>query len=143
MSSSLPLFIVNEYPKSGGSWLGQMLAESIKVPFPRNRLPMLSSSIMHGHYIWPGNMKNIVILWRDGRDILISQYYHSLFENEKGNKRLVELTKKELVFPDYTDISSNLCEFMKYVFEKKRHPKFSWADFYDVWGGEKCCACKI
>lgn len=44
-----PLYMVNEYPKSGGSWVGEMLGDAFGVPFPRNRLPILRSSIMHGH----------------------------------------------------------------------------------------------
>lgn len=135
-SDFFPLYIVNEYPKSGGSWLAQMLSEALNVPFPRNRLPMLQSSIMHGHYIWPRNMKNVVVLWRDGRDILISQYYHSLFKNERGNSRLVERTKAHLKFMDYHNIKKNLPDFIEYTYVTKKHPKFSWADFVSVWGNK-------
>ena len=41
------MYVVNEYPKSGGSWVAEMLSEALGVPFPRNRLPMLRSSILH------------------------------------------------------------------------------------------------
>ena len=27
LSGAIPLYIVNEYPKSGGTWVGQMLGE--------------------------------------------------------------------------------------------------------------------
>ena len=130
-------YIVNEYPKSGGSWLAQMLSEALDMPFPRNRLPMFKSSIMHGHYVWPWNMKNVVILWRDGRDVLISQYYHSLFKNERGNERGVDITRKELKFEDYSDIQKNLPEFMRYVYEVKKHPRFSYSDFVNKWADNK------
>lgn len=129
-----PFYAVNEYPKSGGSWLGLMLSEAFGVPFPRNRLPMLRPSIIHGHYIWPGFMRNVVVLWRDGRDVLISQYYHSLFKNEKGNTRLVDITRANLKFADYNDIQKNLPDFIEYTYRKKINPKFSWADFVQVWG---------
>lgn len=134
LSNKLPLYIVNEYPKSGGSWLSQMISEAIEVPFPRNRLPMLCSSVMHGHYLRPGFMKNVVVLWRDGRDVLISQYYHSLFKNEKGNSILVDITRSHIDNIDYTDISSNLLDFIEYTYTKKVSPKFSWIDFYRFWG---------
>jgi hypothetical protein len=132
-SSCFPLYIVNEYPKSGGSWLAQMLSKALSVPFPRNRLPMLKSCIMQGHYLSSWNMKNVVVLWRDGRDVLISQYYHSLFKNERGNERGVDITRKNLKFKDYSDIQKNLPEFMRYVYEEKKHPKFSWSDFVNKW----------
>jgi hypothetical protein len=91
-------------PKSGGSWLGQMLGELIGLPFPRNRLPVLRPSIMHGHYLYFPTMKNVFVALRDGRDIMVSFYYYSLFENDKFNSRLVEITRRELQFDDYDDI---------------------------------------
>lgn len=81
---------VNEYPKSGASWIGQMLSESTKTPFPRNRLPIFGKSIMQGHYYNTFGLSNALIVWRDGRDVVVSQYYHWLFENDKGNKSSVE-----------------------------------------------------
>lgn len=114
--------------------MGQMIADAFELPFPRNRLPMLRSSIMHGHYIWPGNMKNVAVLWRDGRDVLVSQYYHSLFYNDKGNKRGVKITRRSVPFTDYEDIFKNLPEFIEYTYKQKGNLGFSWADFYNVWG---------
>jgi hypothetical protein len=69
LSGAIPLYIVNEYPKSGGTWVGQMLGRALRVPFPRNRFPVLRPSIMHGHYLRPWGMKNVVVVWRDGRDV--------------------------------------------------------------------------
>jgi len=48
LSGALPLYVVNEFPKSGGTWVGQMLGRALGLPFPRNRLPALRPSIMHG-----------------------------------------------------------------------------------------------
>lgn len=128
-----PLYIVNEYPKSGGSWVGQMLSEAIDVPFPRNRFPQLSPCIMHGHFMHKWNMHNVLNVWRDGRDVLISQYYHSLIRNDESNSRLVALCRADLKFDDYQDIEANLVPFMEYVFEAKKHPKMSWSDFVERW----------
>ena len=134
-SAFVPYFLVNEFPKSGGSWLGQMLANGLNVPFPRNRLPMLRASIMHGHYLRPGVMRNVVILWRDGRDVLVSLYYHSLFKNDKWNQRLVERVRSELSFRDYNDIESNLPDFIHYVYTSRKHFRFNWAEFVEHWIG--------
>jgi hypothetical protein len=136
-SGYFPLYIVNEYPKSGGTWIGQMLGKALDLPFPRNRLPMLTSCIMHGHYLQSWNMKNVLIVWRDGRDVMVSQYFHSLFYNDKGNALGVERARNNLPFKDYDDIQTNLPKFIEYVFEEKKHPRFSYADFVRHWHGRK------
>jgi hypothetical protein len=129
----LPLYIVNEYPKSGGTWVGQLLSEAFKIPFPRNRLPMLRSCILHGHSIKKRNMKNVVVVWRDARDILISQYHHCLFLQDNFNAKEVGIAKKDLKFEDNNDIQKNLMRFIKYVYEDKRIVNFSWSDFVNSW----------
>jgi len=110
-----------------------MLSEALDVPFPRNRLPTFRSSILQGHYMQSWNVHNILIVWRDGRAILISQYFHSLFKNERGNSRLVDLCRADLGFSDYNDVQANLVAFMEYVYEQKRHPRFSWPEFANKW----------
>jgi hypothetical protein len=130
----LNCYTINEYPKSGGSWLGQMIAEALEIPFPRNSLPHFGKNqIMHGHYINPLFMKKVVLLWRDGRDVLISQYYHSLFENGHGNRRLVSITKENFIVDDYNDIRKNLPQFIEYTYKENGMLKFSWSDFVDTW----------
>jgi hypothetical protein len=64
-----PFYIVNKYPKIRGTGVGQMLGRALGVPFPRERFPMLGTSIMHGHS-W--GMKNVIVVWRDGRDVMVS-----------------------------------------------------------------------
>lgn len=138
-TKAFPIYIVNEYPKSGGSWVGEMLSDALDIPFPRNRLPMLCSSILHGHMMHSWNMHNVLIVWRDGRDVLISQYFHSLFENERGNARLVAKCRADLRFTDYENVSENLVPFMEYVYVRKRHPRMSWTDFVNKWADCKRC----
>ncbi len=137
-SGIMPLYIVNEYPKSGGSWLSQMLAVALNVPFPRNRLPMLRSCILHAHFLRVGTLKNVIVLWRDGRDVIVSQYYHSLFLNDRGgNNIVVDRITADLQLNEIHDIKKNLPFFIEYVIKEKKHPKFSWTDFVNRWQGHK------
>ena len=76
---------MSEYSKSGGNWVGKMLSESPGFPFPWNCLSVLDLSILHGHLIRSWNMTNVVVVWRDGRGVLVSNYYHCLFRNDRGN----------------------------------------------------------
>ena len=101
--------IIVEYPKSGGTWLGQLMSGYLELPFPRNKFPTLLRSIYHSHYqpkyLIPKNRK---ILWlvRDGRDISVSFYYHqTLWSNKnKLDPKTVSYTRKKLAFKDYMDI---------------------------------------
>ena len=133
----VPLYVVNEFPKCGGTWVGQMLGRALDVPFPRNRLPVLRPSIMHGHYLSPFGMMNTTVAWRDGRDVMVSWYHHCLFPNDRYNSVLVELTRKDLAFADYEDVRGNLSTFIEYAFTRQRHPGFSWAQFVRRWHGRK------
>jgi hypothetical protein len=64
---------------------------------------------------------------------MTSWYYHCLFKNERENGHLVELVRRDLRFADFEDIQRNLPNFIEYVFARQRHPRFSWAQFVQVW----------
>lgn len=135
VSGLLPLYIVNEYPKSGGTWLAQMLATALAIPFPRNRIPKLQRSVIHGHYINTFGMRNVTVQWRDGRDVMVSWYHHCMFPNDISNKPLVDIVRRDFPVEDPADIERNLAPFIEYSFTKQQHPKFSWTDFVRVWHG--------
>jgi hypothetical protein len=136
LSGALPLYVVNEFPKSGGTWVGQMLGRALGVPFPRNRLPILRPSIMHGHYLEPWGMKNVVVAWRDGRDVMVSWYHQQLIPHE-WNERQVRKSRRELPLEDYEDVYGNLPAFIEYAFTRPHSPRFSWADFVRRWHDRK------
>jgi hypothetical protein len=132
LSGSMPLYVVNEYPKSGGTWVGQMLGRALGVPFPRNRFPMMRTSIMHGHYLSPLGIKNAVVVWRDGRDVMVSWYHQQLIPH-KWNRRQVARSRRELPLEDYEDVRANLPAFIEYAFTRPHSPGFSWTDFVRRW----------
>jgi hypothetical protein len=136
LSGAVPLYVVNEFPKSGGTWVGQMLGRTLGVPFPRNRFPVLRPSIMHGHYLNPWGMKNVVVAWRDGRDVMVSWYHQQLIAHE-WNELQVSRSHRELPLEDYEDVYTNLPAFIEYAFTRPHSPRFSWADFVRRWHGRK------
>lgn len=146
VSGVLPLYIVTEYPKSGGTWLSQMLADYLDIPFPRNRSAVWKSSVIHGHMLYTPAMNNVICLFRDGRDCMVSWYYHALFHNEKNSPSLVKSYRKDLQYKDFDDIMENLPHFIEYVFEtnqKSRSPfKFTWAQFARSWYEKDCAKAK-
>jgi hypothetical protein len=133
ISNKLPVYLINEYPKSGGTWAGQMISEILQIDFPRNRFPSLCPSIFHGHYLNNFKTKRKIIVWRDGRDVMVSWYYHCLFYNEHGNDRLVNISRDKLLFSNYNNIYKNLPKFIEYAFTIQPKPGFSWTEFVDNW----------
>ena len=136
LSGTLGLYVVNEFPKSGGTWVGQMLGRALGVPFPRNRFPAFRSSIMHGHYLGAWGMKNVVVVWRDGRDVMVSWYHQQLIPHE-WNRAQVARSRRELPLEDYDDVYENLPAFIEYAFTRPHSPGFSWRDFVRRWHGHK------
>ena len=136
--------IVVEYPKSGGTWLGQLVSEYFQLPFPRNRFPVLRKSVFHSHYLpkWriPKNRK-ILYLVRDGRDVLISLYYHQLIWNDKNklNPKDVTYHRAQTGFKDFEDVKGNMNDFISYTFteEPSKWQQFTymgnWYSFNRAW----------
>jgi hypothetical protein len=137
LSGVLPLYIVSEYPKSGGSWFSQMLSEYLEVPFPRNKRPMLESCVMQCHYLYSPRFKNAFCVIRDGRDVMVSAYYFMLFHNEKNAHWAVDQMRNLMPFDDYDDIFENLPYFIEYMFtvDAKKTFHFNWSQFVYSWMG--------
>ena len=129
----LGVTLLAEYPKSGGSWVGEMLSAALNVPFPRNKLPVLGSQILHGHYMPNGRPENTYVVVRDGRDVMVSYYYHCFFENEHFNGGLVERTRRILDIKTPENIEENLPRFIESLFTRKLFPKFTWSEFVTSW----------
>jgi hypothetical protein len=132
-SNILTLPLVTEFPRSGGTWLCQMLADYLEIPFPRNKIPLDYRCVIHGHYLYFPTLKNVIVLYRDGRDVMVSYYFHSLFPNEIRNSHFVKTMRGYLAFKDYHDVIANLPRFLEFVFTRKPSPRFNWAEFVDNW----------
>lgn len=139
--NSITLFnksvLVVEYPKSGGTWLAQLLSGCLSLPFPRNKYPIVKRAVYHSHY-QPKFLidKNEYIVWllRDGRDIMVSSYFHNLVWNDKNKKdpKLVNYYRNKLKFKDYSDIHSNLAEYIEFLFTDKPS-KFIFFNYPGNW----------
>lgn len=139
--------LIVEYPKSGGTWLGQLIADYLKLPFPRNRMPVWGKSVFHSHYLPTGRIpenKRIVYLVRDGRDVMVSLYFHQLIWNEKNrlNPKDVHYHRKQTGFADFEDVAGNMKAFIEYAFTSRpsKWQQFTfmgnWASYNSAWHAE-------
>ena len=135
LSGLAPYFLINEFPKSGGTWLAQMVADGLGAPFRRNMPVRLERSVSHGHFLSPVGLRHVTVLWRDPRDMLVSYYYHCYFLNDHHNRGLVTLMKRRCPFDDYNDIRGNLPTFIKFLTRTPVSPGFSWPEFARIWTG--------
>ena len=137
-SGRLPLYLVTEFPKSGATWYSKMLSECIDVPFPPQAdPPRWKTMILRSTHLYSPRFRNVTVVMRDGRDIMVSAYYHFLFSNEANLDFAVHQKREFLDFADYDDIRTNMPAFIDYMFEtfprEGWSTRFSWAGFVDSW----------
>ena len=122
---------VTEFPKSGGTWLCQMLGALLGLPFPRNQAMKWQRAIFHSHY--PGSIGNnkTILLVRDGRDVMVSAYYHFILGHDLNPSFLTEEWRKRLGVMDYQNIEQHLPAFIDLFFThfKVGGRVMNWSDY--------------
>ena len=133
LSGVAPYYIVNEFPRSGGTWLASMLGVALDAPFAQHRPPPAGRAVLHGHFRHGWGLNNVVMLWRDGRDVLTSFYHYWMFRDQISKPELSAKVRADLSFADPEDVRRNMLEFIEYCFTRQRYPRFSWAEFVRLW----------
>lgn len=124
--------IVTEYPKSGGTWLSQMLSEVTGLPYPRGRYPILKDSILHGCWLQPNDKFKTVVLMRDGRDVMVSYYYHIVYPKKETSEKFNSKICNRIGIEDPREIKKYMCVFIDWAYTEG-FPGWSWSDFVDTW----------
>lgn len=83
-------------------------------------MPQFRRCILQSHYPYTPGLNNPILLIRDGRDVMVSAYYHFLFENDTNSADLVKHWNKQLKFKDIRDIETNLYAFIEYFYANFR-----------------------
>ena len=79
IGNHLPFYYISEYPRSGGTWLGAMLADYLDIPMPHQPLaPVLRSAVLHNHWGYSPRLRRVYYLCRDGRDVCTSMFFFCL-----------------------------------------------------------------
>jgi len=97
---SIPLVFVVGYPKSGSTWVAQLVAHCLELPFPRfSLLPIGCPAVVMGHKrVWKSYPRGVYVV-RDGRDAITSQFFYQLSQIPEGDHpRLTALQRRS--FPN-------------------------------------------
>ena len=121
---------IAEFPKSGGTWICQMVSEMYECPFPRNtHLSMLKKNVQHSHIQGPTNYKTILVV-RDVRDVITSAYFHFLVADDKKDPFLLSYWKRIMGPVDISDVRNTMPVFIKKFHQhfkvSRRH--INWSD---------------
>jgi len=98
-------------------------------------VPTWGAQVMHCHNIGLSKKRNVFVVFRDGRDVMVSYYYHSLFYNNLYNARHVDRVMKGISFMDLENIHTNLPKFIEFLYDDRNYPRLTWSKFVNDWMG--------
>jgi hypothetical protein len=106
-----------------------MLSDILEVPFPRNSLVPLSKSILKSHHVIHTNLYKPIVIIRDGRDVMVSAYFHFLLGTESSPNEFVSFWRDKMPFDDYENVFQNMPEFIRVFSSQFRlgTRKMNWA----------------
>lgn len=122
---------VNEYPKSGGTWVCRMIRDVTGFRFDDNAIPKPGKSVVKFHRL-PLNVKRQAVVVRDPRDVFVSFYFHckAVFQDDPFNGQIVARLNEE-VFSRYDDEPSQVRAFVDRLIDDPIYPRFTWHAFYE------------
>lgn len=130
------IYPVLEYPKCGGTWLCRMLADTLQLPFAQfSAMPVAMPSVVHGHWTYHKGYRNVTFLVRDGRDVMVSFYFHftRIQHTAKSPKFRRALDNLYGHGADLSDVRTNLPRFIEYI---NKHPigaPTDWSTYHNQW----------
>lgn len=137
---SFPFYYVSEHPKSGGSWLARMVSDYLQLPFPQYvRLPIAFRSVILNHWQYDPRMRRVFYLYRDGRDVMVSMYFHHLRmlrTAQNSRPRRIERTYERLFGKNFDpdDVVRHLPRFVEHEFAHPgRGTPLNWRDHVQDW----------
>lgn len=128
------------YPKSGGTWLCGLLSAASGLPFAQlSRLPVVAPAVVQGHWRYSERFGGVAYIVRDGRDVMVSFYYHCRMQYHDRPSPTLRAWIRSLYGPrpDFSDTRANLPRFIEEMMRRPLGSKLSWPRFCDEWSDRK------
>ena len=128
---SIPLVFVVGYPKSGNTWVAQLVAHCLELPYPRRSLlPVGFAAVVMGHKrVWKSYPRGVYVV-RDGRDAIVAQFCFQVSHLPEGDHpRLPSVQRRS--FPGLTNKDNARELFDAFVARQLVNPiaaHANWAD---------------
>lgn len=137
--SSIPMFPVVGYPKSGGTWVCKVIAHIMDLPFAQvPLLPVAMPCVLHGHWRYHPRLRGATCTIRDGRDIMVSYFHYCRLQYAHGPAPPVRALI-EKVYGDNLDagsITEMLPRFIEYVSKNPIGTRLTWPQYCEEWVGK-------
>lgn len=137
---NFPFYYVSEYPKSGGTWLSQMLGDYLQVPVPRRSIfPIGFEAVILNHWPYDPRLRGVSYIYRDGRDVLTSFFFHRLRiartssdpRSRRVRKHLLRLFGEQF---EEREAGSLLAQFIDHEFCRPAFgSRLNWRDHIARW----------
>ena len=74
---AFPFWYIVEFPRSGDTWLGRMVADYLDIPFSEHSvLPVVHSCVNFAHWRYHRGLRRCLYIHRDGRDVMTSLFFY-------------------------------------------------------------------
>jgi hypothetical protein len=115
-SRTFPFVFVIGYPKSGTTWVSQLIADYLQLPFAQHSLlPVGCPAVVHGHERASKKYPRGLYVMRDGRDALTSMYFFNTRRLSEGDNPAMSrrLRRKLPGLVNREDVARNIGPFVE------------------------------
>ena len=135
-----PMWIGCGYPKSGTVWLCKLMSSYLGVPYPQNyALPIAMQAVVHAHWDYDSRLPKTAYISRDGRDVLISMYFHQVrtVEQNRHPRQAKKISRRfEKTYGSSFDAANVTANLPRFIEMEMRHPAnghVNWPDHVTDW----------